>query len=123
MFNQHYNPILFDSYWRDRIIKTNLIFSIVANFILWLGLIWQFKNFSESVPLHYNIYYGIDLIGPWYQILVMPGLGLLFILINLLASAIIYRKEKMIGYFLVGACSLCQLIFVLASIFITFINY
>ncbi|MFA5021467.1 MAG: hypothetical protein WC508_00085 [Patescibacteria group bacterium] len=123
MFNQPYNPILFDSYWRDKKIKINLIFSLLINLSLWVGLLWQERAFSDSIPLHYNIYYGIDLLGPWYQILLLPGLGLIFLVLNFGLASIFYRKEKIVSYFLVFSCSFVQLIFILASMLIVLINY
>ena len=123
MLNKPYNPILFDSYFRDMFIRVNFFFSLLLNILIWLGIVWQMNNFSESMPLHYNIYFGIDLLGDWYQIFILPGLGLLFFLINFIAGFVSYHKEKIISYFLAGTASFCQLILLVATALIIFINY
>jgi len=123
MVNRHFNPILFNLYSQDRFIKINFFFSILANFGLWLVLAWWIRSFPELMPLHYNIYFGIDLFGPWYEILISPLLGLIFFLINFFISSLIYRQEKILSYFLVATSSFVQIIFILAITFIIFINY
>ena len=75
------------------------------------------------MPLHYNIYFGIDLLGPWYQIFLLPILGLIFLLINFLFGMAVYRRELILSYFLAGTSSFVQIIFVLAATFITLINF
>jgi len=111
-----------DSYRSDKFVKINLFFSLLINIVLWLLLIWQTKEFSGLIPLHYNIYFGIDLLGPWYQFFLLPSLGLLFFIVNFIISLMIYSKEKVLSYFLVSASSFIQLIFILAAIFIILIN-
>jgi len=118
----HSNPILFNSYFNDRVVKINFFLSLFINISLWLLVLWQTKNFDELIPLLYNIYFGIDLLGFWYQIYLLPGLGLLFFLVNFALAGILYSKEKIISYFLVGGSTFSQIIFFLATIFIILIN-
>jgi len=112
----------FNSYRSDKFIKINLFFSLLINIVLWLVLVWQTRGLSDLIPLHYNIYFGIDLLGPWYQFFLLPSLGLLFFMVNFIISLMIYSKEKVLSYFLVGTSSFIQLIFLLAAIFIILIN-
>ena len=116
------NPAPFNSYSGDNFVRINLFFGLLVNISLWLGLVWQVKGFAELISLHYNIYFGIDLLGPWYQIFLLPALGLIFLVINFLIAAPVYRQEKILSYFLVGTSSLIQVIFGLAAIFIVLIN-
>ena len=69
-------------FFKEKIVKISLFFSLALNFILWLILGWQVKDFPELIPLHYNIYFGIDSFGTWYQIFLMPLLGLVIIVLN-----------------------------------------
>jgi len=122
MAAQLFQQTFLGSYYRDRFIRINLFFGLIANISLWLFLVWQARNFPDLIFLHYNIYFGIDLLGPWYQIFFLPMFGLGFFVVNLLASLIFYRREKILSYFLVGTSSLLQLIFILAGVFITLVN-
>ena len=123
MITRHPNTTLLSSYSGDKFIRINLFFSLLFNIILWLGLAWQVKSFAKLISLHYNIYFGIDLLGHWYQIFLLPALGLFFLMINFLLGLVVYRKEKILSYFLAGASSLIQVIFILATIFIVLINF
>jgi hypothetical protein len=117
-----YNPILFTTFWQDRFVRLNFLVSFSVNLILWLLLIWQVRNTTSLIPLHYNIYFGIDLFGPWYQFFLMPGLGLIYLLINITLGYFIYHREKILSFFLLGASTFCQFILLVAGISIILVN-
>lgn len=120
---RYYNPFLLNTYYRDGFIKFNLFLSLLLNSGLWAGLFWRLRGIAESVPLHYNIYFGIDRLGPSYQLFLPPLLGLLFILVNFSLGAIFFSKEKLLSQILAGVSSFSQLILILASIFILLVNF
>ena len=101
---------------------TNLFFSFTLNLILWLWLLWQIKGLPGNIPLHYNIYFGIDALGEKQELLYLPLIGLVFGLADFLFGALGFEREKILGYFLAGTASLVQLILLLASFFIIFIS-
>lgn len=41
---------------------------------------------SQLAPLHYTIYFGLDLTGPTWQLYALPGIGTLIILFHGLVS-------------------------------------
>ena len=123
MAKRLFNQTPFNLYHQDRFVQINLIFSLLANLGLWLLLAWQIRGLGESMSLHYNIYFGIDLLGPWYQIFSLPAVGLIFFLLNFLIGVFIYSQEKILRYFLVGFSSFLQVIFILAALLIISINF
>ncbi|MAF13962.1 MAG: hypothetical protein CMI53_03645 [Parcubacteria group bacterium] len=116
------HPTTIQLFFNDKVIKGNLLFSILVNIFLWIFLVWQVKSFPDLISLHYNIYFGIDLLGSKYQLFLLPVLGLIFFFINLLIGSMVYTKEKILSYFLSGASTLSQFIFLIAVAFITIIN-
>lgn len=122
MVNPLYNQSQFRSYCHDRFVRISLFFGALANISLWLWLIWQARNFTDLISLHYNIYFGIDLLGPWQQIFLLPLSGLIFLVINFFGGMLVYFREKILSYFLVGTSSFIQLLIILAAIFIVLIN-
>lgn len=110
------------TFFQDKIIRVNLFFSLILNIALWGFLAWQVKDFPELIPLHYNIYFGIDLLGPWYQIFLLPTIGLVIFIINFFLGTIFFLKEKIISYFLAGASSLIQILLLIAGLAIVFLN-
>lgn len=52
----------------------------VVNVVQWIVVItWPHSNVA---PLHYTIYFGLDLTGPAWQLYMIPGLGMLILLIH-----------------------------------------
>ncbi|MFA5070081.1 MAG: hypothetical protein WC528_02265 [Patescibacteria group bacterium] len=109
-------------FYQNKLFLINLLFSVLINLATWLLLSLEFKAQSDPVILHYNIYFGIDLIGPWYRVYLMPLFGFICFFINFFLSVIIYAKEKLLSYFLVFISSLMQIILIIATIFIIFQN-
>ena len=103
----------------DKIVIFGFVFSLIANTYTWWLLYTNYKDYSEYVPLHYNIYFGIDLYGPWYQILLIPASGFLIIFINTVLSYILYKRVRLLSIFLLLAMSISQGIFLGASWLIT----
>jgi hypothetical protein len=78
------------------------VLTLSVNFYLWY-LIYNFVDFAKEFHvLHYNIYFGIDLIDSPQRLLAIPFLGILILFFNLSLSYIFYiiKKEFIIPYFL-----------------------
>ncbi len=60
------------------------------------------------MPLHYNIYYGIDLVGPWWYLFALPAGGLAILLVNGVLSVLLERRDVAISFLLTGASLLLQ---------------
>jgi hypothetical protein len=113
---------------RNKLLLISQVLALVVNLILWGFLFWQMNRItavtgSESnIPLHYNIYFGIDKYGPWYHSFILPLSGLIIWLMNVLIAFLIYSKKSLIAYFFTAASLLAQLILFIAAILIVLIN-
>jgi len=111
--------------FKDRFFQIVFSLSLLMNLALWIFLYFKFyplKDAGELLPLHYNIYFGIDFVGKWYKIFVMPLLGVFFIVVNFILADIIYLRDKIVSYFLLGAGAFIQILFGLAAYMIIVIN-
>lgn len=110
---------------RGRFIFIGFGFSLFLNLAVWLLLYFRLfllvKNLP-SVPLHYNVYFGIDWIGSPITMFLLPLFGFLTILANLILSYIVYIKEKLWSYFLTSGTILIETFILLVSIFVVLIN-
>ena len=82
-----------------------VVLTLSANFYLWY-LIYNFVDFGKLFHvLHYNIYFGIDLIDSPQKLLGVPFFGMFILIFNLCLSYIIYvfKKEFIVPYFLLSA--------------------
>lgn len=77
---------------------------------------------KPAIPLHYNIYSGIDLFGPWWYIFMIPAIGLIIFIFNLLCAVAIWRREKVLSYFYIGVSAGSQLILFVAMVFVVLLN-
>ncbi len=84
----------------------------------WLYLFSLIGPQDRPIFLHYNIYFGVDLIGPWYHIFIMPAVSSLVYLLNILFSYILYVRNRWFSYTILGITVLIQGIIWFASFLI-----
>ncbi|MFA9262629.1 MAG: hypothetical protein ACEQSB_04725 [Undibacterium sp.] len=65
-----------------------LLFSLVAYFI---------RPDSGTVILRYNAFFGVDLLGVWWQAYLVPGICLGFFLGNLMLSRLLFRRNALLA--------------------------
>jgi len=74
------------------------------------------------IPLHYNVYMGIDAFGPWYGVFVLPALGAALFLVNLGFQAIFFKRERVLSVFFAVATLLTEIILFVATVLIVLLN-
>jgi hypothetical protein len=108
--------------------NTMVQFVLAWQILLLLGsfiVLGYFVRAQQSVVIiHYNVYFGIDLIGVWWQIFIIPTIGLLFTLINTTLAYFLYEhKERIAAYTLLLTSLFLGLGVLLSCGSIAFINY
>ncbi|MFC1612936.1 hypothetical protein ACFL23_01255 [Patescibacteria group bacterium] len=124
MFIKLYNFFKKNFFLRDKVVLINLIISFTILLAL-LGLfIYKTPLYrsEKQLFLHYNIYFGIDWVGQWYKIFIYPLLGALIFIVNLALGILFYNKEKVITYFLLFSATFCEIIILIASLSVVWIN-
>jgi hypothetical protein len=102
-------------YFRDLWISSPLIGAILIQLFLWWNLAANIRPDAGQVFLHYNIIFGVDLVGDWWQIFYLPVVGIIVILSNYLFSAVFYSFDKFLAR-LLSFWVLFFHVFLLASI-------
>jgi hypothetical protein len=87
-------------YLRDPRVLLPLLLSIIAQVFIWLYILLNVKPSVGRLFLHYNIVFGVDLLGQWWKILYLPLGGLLIILINFVISFLFYKRDKFFSWLL-----------------------
>jgi len=101
------------------------ILSLITVVLTFLIPLWKILPLSEEqsfLPLHYNIYFGIDQFGPWYYVFFVPSLGLVLLIINLVFEVVFFRKEAILSYFFAFATLFAELILLVAVVLIVLLN-
>lgn len=101
-----------------------IILNLVINAANWTILLIFVKPVDFSVILHYNVYFGVDVIGDWRKIFFLPALGLFLFFLNLFLAWSFYKQEeKVAAYLLMLVSLLVQVSLIIASATLTSINY
>lgn len=111
--------------FKDRFFQVVFGIAIIINIINLIVIFWKFpppNNPEKLLPLHYNIYFGIDFVGEWRTIFIIPAVGFFFTVINFILADIIYVRDKVIGYFLAGESIVVQVLMLLATYAVISIN-
>ncbi|MBI5221361.1 MAG: hypothetical protein HY979_00965 [Candidatus Magasanikbacteria bacterium] len=87
-------------YWQDKWVwipaTVTLFFEVL---MLVYGAIYV-RATTDSVFLHYNVVFGVDLIGEWWKVFYIPLSALGIFLLNFGLSWWLYGQDKILGRFL-----------------------
>lgn len=98
--------------------------------LVFLGLatalpLWKIVPLASSrpyIPLHYNIYLGVDRLGSWNQIFFLPILGMGLFIFNLILQTLAFQKEKLLATMLAIATVLIEALLFFAMVLIVLLN-
>lgn len=99
--------------------------SIVALFFLacsWTLIIWRVLPLQGDITIHYTVHLGIDWIGPSWQALYAPVLGLLLYIFNTVIGIKTIRKDVMFARLVAGFNVFIQALIVFASVILVLAN-
>lgn len=77
---------------------------------------------KTAVPLHYNIHVGVDMVGPWWQIYLVPAIGLVTMVINVVLARFMWTRDPMLSHVAMAATAVIELLLLVAMIFIVFLS-
>lgn len=111
-------------YFKGNIVRWLLFLSVMSNLINWIILKIFIDPVDLPIILHYNVYFGVDMLGNWKSVFILPGIGLVLFFINALLSINFYqKKERIASYLLLIATLMIQLSLIVASASLIIINY
>jgi len=94
---EYYTRIFFHDAWY---FYTTLA-GIAGNACIW-ALIWWRSDLlykpGENIALHYKVFFGIDFLGEWYYILIIPMTGLGIVVLNYFLARRSYPYQKAVTY-------------------------
>jgi hypothetical protein len=99
---------------------------LLAQVLAWFQASFIFRNLSgELLVLHYNVDFGVDLVGLPAQIFFYPLFGLVVFLLNLVIAASLHRHKnfRTFVHLLLGAAVTFALFLNLTFWFIYLINF
>jgi hypothetical protein len=112
--------------WGRLFVRSLLISALMVNVLNWFGAGLLFRNLAQdSTVLHYNVNFGIDLIGTRGQIFLNPLLGLIFLLLNLVLILLLTKNKhfKFLAHILLNAALVANILLLLAQMAVYLINF
>ena len=99
-----------------------LSLALVINIAVWVWIFITIQPQSETIFLHYNILFGVDYIGEWWRVFFMPMTGLLIFVLNFLVGWALFHKDKFVSIILNAVNVMCQILVLVASSLLIFLN-
>lgn len=99
---------------------------LVLNLLNWLGSFLLYRSLGNNLTvLHYNIDFGIDLVGHRGELFINPALGLVLLILNLVLSLFFVRHKhfKFMSYLLWNTAALVNAFLLLAVLAVYLINF
>ncbi|HOW60440.1 MAG TPA: hypothetical protein P5548_02140 [Candidatus Moranbacteria bacterium] len=113
-----------NEFFTSGIVHWVFIGSLVVNLANWGLIIFFIRPVDFLLILHYNVYFGVDIIGPWWQLYFLPLIGIIILSINTILSYLFYqKKERIIAHLLMLAAFISQVGITIASVSILMMNY
>ncbi len=111
-------------FFRSRIVIWLLALNLVANIINWTTILIFINRLDGDIILHYNVYFGVDSLGDWRRVFILPAIGIILFMLNAALAAYFYtRKERIASYILLLASLMAQINLIIAAVSIVMINY
>lgn len=111
-------------FFKNTIVR--MLIGVNAFFILAsCGILGYFIRPADGlIVLHYNVYFGVEIQGVWWQVFILPIASALFLSAHLFLARHFYGISERIAAYLMlfGAC-LMSIGVLIASTGIVFINY
>lgn len=93
----------------------------VASIIVLLIFIHPMQN---AIVLHYDVYFGVDLLGNWWQAYLLPIFSFCLAFGHLALASFLYRRmERIAAYLLLFGSGLIGFSVLIASVGIAYVNY
>jgi len=113
-----------NKFLRNPITQWLLIASLFINLADWAALAFFIRPVDFPIILHYNVYFGVDVIGDWWQSYALPFTGSVILIVNFILAGCFYgRRERIASYILLIAALAVQAGVAIAEAGVILINY
>lgn len=109
-------------YWRQKEVARVLFLSAIVNLSMW-GYLYANRIESDyPIILHYNLFFGVDFLGDYDLIFLLPLIGAILFLLNAALGQVFFRIERLASYILTLNILFIQLLLMLSCVLIVRTN-
>ncbi|KKP97579.1 MAG: hypothetical protein UR99_C0009G0011 [Candidatus Moranbacteria bacterium GW2011_GWD2_36_12] len=111
-------------FFRSSLVHWVLIAALLVNAANWGAIAYFIRPVDFPIILHYNVYFGVDVIGAWWQMYFLPLIGLAILSVNTVLGYLFYQqKERIVAHLLLLATFIVQIGISIAVASLLLINY
>lgn len=104
-----YHPPVFDwPLWRDRLAWAFGGLTLTALIGLFALICFRYPDLPARLPMHYSVAGLVDRVGVRSDVFILPVIGAMTLLVNVLIGMVVYQRERMASYVLWGGMVLVQ---------------
>jgi hypothetical protein len=112
------------SYWQNAIVHWAFIATMFVNISVWILLGFFVHPTELPLRLQYNVFFGTSLHTPWWYAYMLPLMGMVFFLIDLMVGYILYRaKERIAAYIVLLGALFANIALLIAAVSVVFNNF
>ncbi|MBL7054018.1 hypothetical protein ISS06_02345 [Patescibacteria group bacterium] len=91
-----------NKFYKDKKNLIQIFLALILNILTWLYIFVKFQG-QEIVVLHYNLLSGIDFIGRWQKLLIIPLVGSCILIIHFCFSFYLYilRNVRLANFLII----------------------
>jgi hypothetical protein len=111
-------------YWHNAIVHWVVIATILINVSVIILLAFYVHPSEFPLRLQYNVFFGTSLLTAWWNAYILPLVGFIFFLVDLLVGYVLYdAKERIAGYIILLGGLFANVALFIAALSIIFNNY
>ncbi|OGI26347.1 MAG: hypothetical protein A3J76_04255 [Candidatus Moranbacteria bacterium RBG_13_45_13] len=120
---EKFRRFFWHGYWTDPVIFFSFVLAALVSLAMWVTIWMIVEPTDQLVIIHYNIYFGVDEIGNWKSIFLMPALSTAILFVNAVLSRFFYYKERLVSYLFAAMALLVQLLMAVGLGSVILINF
>ncbi len=107
---------------RNKAVFVAIFCGLLINGAMWIVVAINEISANIPIPLHYNAYYGVDYLGDYRKIFIIPAVGVIIICVDIILGVILSNKCKIASKLLFFIIPFLQILLMIATISIILFN-
>lgn len=92
----------FRRFIQDRFLSVAFLLALLVNIATCILIYMRVTPSEQPIPLHYNTYFGIDAIGPWFAYYYLPLGSVGFLLMNTVMAFVLLLRDRVLARMTLG---------------------
>ncbi len=105
-----------------RFVQIPLAAIALSQIFVWTYTFWFIRPTEELIILHYTTAFGVDFLGPWRSLFIVPIVGLVFTALNMVLVLWFWERIRALSWISLATSVLINVTLVGVSVMLVFLN-